>query len=978
MAPIPRRRSSAVISTAMPLSAVVCSCVFLATLLISADATALRGHVQVTARLGSSGASVKSGEYPLAPASSQLPLCGPINTKCLKSFLAGGQLGHDSVQTRDQHATTDSDSNLATANSGDSLGSMLHKKAAAVGAAAPIPFGASDSTVSSANTDATSPAVESLLNESRGSAAVGAGGGRGTRTAETRALSALGNPPNMSPPLSPQPFTRKRLFLLESSQPETTTPTSPPPSTSKQDMAVQPPPPPSSAQHTDTSTIPTPSPPPAIPGAATTPFSMFDWNGLLSENGDDADLPDLAAAGSAGSGGGSGGMSVSASAIAGGVLGSVFGMILLVGVVLFVFACRFQPDLPSNINNHSNNNLPRSAAHFHGAYYNACPPPTAAVIAGGGGGRFAAAAGPYSAPVAGGSGGNSGCCAYANVGARTAVAAPAPATAAAYGGVGSSCSGGGAPRSHSLRQLPTVAQGNSRSSRVTSSTTNSSFADLQRLSDVSMSNHNLNVNNHNLNVNNNNQRIQHPAAGVGRSSTGGGLGGRMNSGVCGLSGVSVLSRFSSGGVAARISPEAVSAGAGGATGATAAVPGATASTAAAAAVATVATGPRSSPRASPAAMLRLALSQLNLRQHMRKTQLPNKWSDAGAADVIPEDVNEGDGGCTAGSGGPVDPHVATAGTRSKVRSSSSAAGRQERISSSVWRGEIHEVSLLDEEEQSAAPEPTPQTAAHHPRKQQKQQQKQQRREEKQRKRQQEKLLKEQQVVQLSVQTVDMEEQRQQQQSSSWRFLRLQQQQAPRCTSLCDITIQLEPVSAAGEVESSIAGAGAAIAPASEVETLVLQAAGTDSYCRSSSHATGDGDVSASPLAPCSIVSGTHTTRTTHGERLSGDDTSLTGAPHPSSADAGIPPNLFRCPITQAVMSDPVVAADGYTYERRAILDWIGLCSQQRGRPMSPVSNLPMEHTRLIPNMSVRSGICEWQQRTSPQQQQQQGQSSRQE
>lgn len=33
------------------------------------------------------------------------------------------------------------------------------------------------------------------------------------------------------------------------------------------------------------------------------------------------------------------------------------------------------------------------------------------------------------------------------------------------------------------------------------------------------------------------------------------------------------------------------------------------------------------------------------------------------------------------------------------------------------------------------------------------------------------------------------------------------------------------------------------------------------------------------------------------------------------------PAMFVCPITQDVMEEPVVAADGYTYERDAIQEW---------------------------------------------------------
>ena len=44
------------------------------------------------------------------------------------------------------------------------------------------------------------------------------------------------------------------------------------------------------------------------------------------------------------------------------------------------------------------------------------------------------------------------------------------------------------------------------------------------------------------------------------------------------------------------------------------------------------------------------------------------------------------------------------------------------------------------------------------------------------------------------------------------------------------------------------------------------------------------------------------------------------------------------------MRDPVVAADGHTYERRFIEGWL----QERG-PVSPVTRAPLAHSNLAPN-----------------------------
>ncbi|CAK0819269.1 unnamed protein product, partial [Prorocentrum cordatum] len=58
--------------------------------------------------------------------------------------------------------------------------------------------------------------------------------------------------------------------------------------------------------------------------------------------------------------------------------------------------------------------------------------------------------------------------------------------------------------------------------------------------------------------------------------------------------------------------------------------------------------------------------------------------------------------------------------------------------------------------------------------------------------------------------------------------------------------------------------------------------------------------------------------------------------------------IFTCPITHDVMTDPVVSADGYTYERAAISRWF------RASTKSPVTGQTLPHTDLVPNQSVRT------------------------
>ncbi|XP_075649054.1 U-box domain-containing protein 35-like isoform X1 [Castanea sativa] len=66
-----------------------------------------------------------------------------------------------------------------------------------------------------------------------------------------------------------------------------------------------------------------------------------------------------------------------------------------------------------------------------------------------------------------------------------------------------------------------------------------------------------------------------------------------------------------------------------------------------------------------------------------------------------------------------------------------------------------------------------------------------------------------------------------------------------------------------------------------------------------------------------------------------------------------PPNHFICPILKDVMDDPCVAADGYTYDRRAIKQWL------EGNDTSPMTNMPLPHKNLIPNYTLLSAVMEW-------------------
>ena len=58
-----------------------------------------------------------------------------------------------------------------------------------------------------------------------------------------------------------------------------------------------------------------------------------------------------------------------------------------------------------------------------------------------------------------------------------------------------------------------------------------------------------------------------------------------------------------------------------------------------------------------------------------------------------------------------------------------------------------------------------------------------------------------------------------------------------------------------------------------------------------------------------------------------------------------------CPIMEKIMQDPVLALDGYTYERRAIEEWF-----RRGHRVSPVTYGGLGSVVVIPNEKLREVV----------------------
>mmetsp|Transcript_35696 Transcript_35696/g.83960 ORF Transcript_35696/g.83960 Transcript_35696/m.83960 type:complete len:364 (-) Transcript_35696:156-1247(-) len=71
------------------------------------------------------------------------------------------------------------------------------------------------------------------------------------------------------------------------------------------------------------------------------------------------------------------------------------------------------------------------------------------------------------------------------------------------------------------------------------------------------------------------------------------------------------------------------------------------------------------------------------------------------------------------------------------------------------------------------------------------------------------------------------------------------------------------------------------------------------------------------------------------------------------------PSSFVCPISLEVMTDPVTAADGHTYEREEVEDWF------RKHSTSPLTNMELPHKRLVPNTELQQQIHTYFRRADP-------------
>ena len=67
-------------------------------------------------------------------------------------------------------------------------------------------------------------------------------------------------------------------------------------------------------------------------------------------------------------------------------------------------------------------------------------------------------------------------------------------------------------------------------------------------------------------------------------------------------------------------------------------------------------------------------------------------------------------------------------------------------------------------------------------------------------------------------------------------------------------------------------------------------------------------------------------------------------------------HLVTCmPMAQGLMRDPVIAADGHSYERTALEAWLA------HHHTSPVTSLPLPHKRIVDNVLVKNAISQHEQ-----------------
>ena len=122
---------------------------------------------------------------------------------------------------------------------------------------------------------------------------------------------------------------------------------------------------------------------------------------------------------------------------------------------------------------------------------------------------------------------------------------------------------------------------------------------------------------------------------------------------------------------------------------------------------------------------------------------------------------------------------------------------------------------------------------------------------------------------------------------------------------------------------------------------------------------------ASPVAVSSYVpSPTPTSPPTRNQQAlspTPPTTTKTGATTENSNSKVMPdmPREYCCCLSKKLMEDPVLAADGMTYERAVIEAYFQNCRDSQRDIVSPHNGGPLVHTFLAPNIAIRILIEDW-------------------
>ena len=115
--------------------------------------------------------------------------------------------------------------------------------------------------------------------------------------------------------------------------------------------------------------------------------------------------------------------------------------------------------------------------------------------------------------------------------------------------------------------------------------------------------------------------------------------------------------------------------------------------------------------------------------------------------------------------------------------------------------------------------------------------------------------------------------------------------------------------------------------------------------------TADAAGAAAATAAAGAVGGSATSSALGSTASAEAEAAAEGAPAPAAPAArrvAESPDAFTCPLTRRIFVEAVVADDGYTYERAALVAWIG----SNGH-VSPISGEVMERTaKLTPNRAI--------------------------